>query len=30
MKTAGSFLEEKTRTGGSLTPKFSKNWNNWR
>lgn len=30
MKTAGSFLEEKTRTGGSLIPKFSKNWNNWR
>lgn len=24
MKTAGSFLEEKTRTGGSLIPKFSK------
>jgi hypothetical protein len=29
MKTAGSFLQEKTRTGGSLIPKFSKNWN-WR
>jgi hypothetical protein len=24
MKTAGSFLEKKTRTGGSLIPNFSK------